>query len=648
MQFRSGFKTGILFLSFWAACSFCTAQKSLTDTVVPLKEVDVSAARLNEFSVGTKIVRVDSTDIATCKTLSLADMLNTLSLVAVKSYGAGSLATISMRGTGAAHVAVLWNGFSLQSPMNGGTDISLLPVFFADKVTLQYGGAGALFGSGALGGSIHFENKPSFNRGWNISAGGAAGSFDDYSGHFSALFSGKKSVSSTKIFYNTAQNNYPFTNITLSGKPLAKLRHAAIVSTGLLQENYLKIGTNQEINIRIWCQDEQREIPPLMVKPYSNATQDDRFARLSAGWQRTSTKVDLQLRSGLFYDIQHYVNPDINTDALLTSVVSSTDAESSFRPAKGHIINAAMNVTYAQAASDNYSETAIQQTESLFVSWKYVTKNGNLKTAVSLREEAADGNLMNPVPAAGIEWNLFKGFTMYANGSGVYRLPTLNDRYWVPGGNRDLKPEQGWTEELGLRHEIKIKTFSTSYEISAFNSNIHNWIIWLPLDSYWSPRNLLEVWSRGTEAAVNAGFSKKSWLVKVSASINYVKSTNQKSKYENDASVGKQLIYMPQISAFGRLELGWHDLQLIYLHSYTGSRYTTSDNSFFLEPYQTGKVHLSNKFHLSHFTIEIYGNISNIWNTEYQSIAWMPGSGRSFKVGLVLNTYGRFKNSKSK
>ena len=35
-----------------------------------------------------------------------------------------------------------------------------------------------------------------------------------------------------------------------------------------------------------------------------------------------------------------------------------------------------------------------------------------------------------------------------------YRAPTLNERYWVPGGNPALLPEAGWGSEAGLRHQM--------------------------------------------------------------------------------------------------------------------------------------------------------------------------------------------------
>ena len=94
----------------------------------------------------------------------------------IKSYGLGSLATTSFRGGSASHTAILWNGFNLGSPMNGQLDLSLVPVSLANNVSIQYGGAGALWGSGAVGGAILLNSEPEFDQGLTVDAGTAFGS----------------------------------------------------------------------------------------------------------------------------------------------------------------------------------------------------------------------------------------------------------------------------------------------------------------------------------------------------------------------------------------------------------------------------------------------------------------------------------------
>ena len=57
-------------------------------------------------------------------TFSLADMLAHNSPVYIKSHGRGTAATVSLRGTGASHTQVMWNGMSMNSPLFGMMDLS--------------------------------------------------------------------------------------------------------------------------------------------------------------------------------------------------------------------------------------------------------------------------------------------------------------------------------------------------------------------------------------------------------------------------------------------------------------------------------------------------------------------------------------------
>ena len=61
---------------------------------------------------------------------------------------------ISMRGSSPQQVAVRWNGININSFSLGQADFSILPAVAFDEVKVHAGGGSALFGSGAIGGSV--------------------------------------------------------------------------------------------------------------------------------------------------------------------------------------------------------------------------------------------------------------------------------------------------------------------------------------------------------------------------------------------------------------------------------------------------------------------------------------------------------------
>ena len=86
-----------------------------------------------------------------------------------------------------------------------------------------------------------------------------------------------------------------------------------------------------------------------------------------------------------------------------------------------------------------------------------------------------------------------------------YRFPTLNDLYFLPGGNPDLKNEHGFSYDAGVSFDVGKKgVYKLGGSASWFDSYIDNWIVWLPTaKGFWTPKNVKEVHAYGVE--VKAG-----------------------------------------------------------------------------------------------------------------------------------------------
>ena len=70
------------------------------------------------------------------------------------------VASPSFRGTNASQTAVLWNGIPINSMFTGQTDFNTILTGSIDKLTIRSGSGSVPFGSGAIGGSILFDNSP--------------------------------------------------------------------------------------------------------------------------------------------------------------------------------------------------------------------------------------------------------------------------------------------------------------------------------------------------------------------------------------------------------------------------------------------------------------------------------------------------------
>ncbi len=616
------------------------SQSNLSDTTFKLKEVVIIDNRLENFTTGNKIQKIAPSVIQDFYNENLADLLTQNSQLFIKSYGLGSMATTSFRGAGASHTAILWNGFNLQSPMNGQVDLALVPVAFIDNIQLQYGGSGALFGSGAVGGTIHLNNISEFNKGTGFELSKSYGSFKNHRQALNFQISKKKFISSVKLFHLQAKNDFRFINTAQYGNPEDTLENAELLQYGILQENHLKINSKQQVGVRLWYQFIDRQIPSSMTEGSNSSSQKDEFYRVTAEWQRTGDIVSFFARTGFFDNQIIYNNPEISINALSISKTSITEFESNINISQNHLLNIGLNNTYEQAVADNYRIAPDQNRTSIFASYKLHNNKYNWKSLCSIRQELIEGNATPFIPSLGFDGIVIKGLSVKGNISKNYRVPTFNDLFWEDSysrGNPDLKPESGWSEEISLTNKSKFNSFKTEINVTGFNSNINNLIIWLPSDnSIWSPENVKSVWSRGLESSLTINLQLNKTQFQFNVMYNYVLSTNKKTGPGNEQTLEKQLIYVPVHNALCNLAIVYKGFFIRYNHTYTGKRFTTTDNADFLDDYFLGNLFFKKTITLGSIKFNLNAQINNVWNKDYQVMEFRAMPLRYFEVGISL------------
>jgi vitamin B12 transporter len=625
--------------------------RSQTDSIRQLHEIVVGASRSDQFNPGFKIIRLDSGFLAQFSGSNLAEALSYDGSIALKQYGNTGLTSTSFRGASAAQTPIIWNGFNIQSPMYGQVDLSLFPVGTNDKISLQYGAGSTEWGSGAVSGAIVLENEPGFNKGFGLGFNSLMGSFGTYNNLLHLDFGSEKFAASVKAYYNTSENNFSFNNTSIQGAPLIKQTHAWLYNYGSIARLDYKIGNHQLVSINAWYQYSNRQIPPLMIQLKSASFQEDEGYKITAEWKYMFQHSAIKIRSGVFNDQLNYNDSLSALFSRSHSLSSISEIEYSISK-KQTLFQVGVNATYHQASSDGYAMAVQQWHNSLFGLLKWTSSSQKIHLHISLRKEMVDGELIYPtvvvkdetkhykaLPTAGVglDLGLLKWFRIRANAASLYRIPTLNDLYWNPGGNPGLKPEEGISEELTLSLLLKKKNLNFLYDVTGFNRNISNWIIWLPGDYYWSPENILKVWSRGFEHVATVEYIRNKFSVKLSLNYTYTLSTNQKAKSENDASLDKQLIYTPVHQGGAKLMLMYYRWYASYLYSYTGYRYTSEDNLDYLPGFGISKITIGKNTVFKKMEIGIGLSCNNIFNVQYQSVLWRAMPGRSYSVTLKVN-----------
>ena len=591
-----------------------------------------------KISPSYKTTILDSSSIN--NTSNLAELLSQNSTVFIKSYGSGSLATASFRGTGASHTKVQWNGINLNSPMNGQIDFSLFPTFFFSDAEVHHGASGLIDGNGALGGSIIMGNTEIYNKGLSANINQTIGSFGIYTTSLKGAYSNQKWFLETKLYNNVSENNFDYVNSTKANNPAENQINAEVKQLGVQQAIYRKFKTSS-LGMRLWYFNSDRNLPKTMLVSANNENQTDKSFRGLIEWKGLSKKLQYNISSGIVKNDLNYNNELANIYSKNKSYLSDNIINTKLYLNNNFTLKNNVNIRYESAKADGYNENYTRFNNSWLIGVNKKIKRLDIDLYNRL---IMVGNELKPVaPSLGIRYQVLNKEVLYLKtNSGInYNYPTFNDLFWNPGGNKDLEPEEAKMSEIGLKFVKKTAKTTIDAEVTAFYSEVTNWIIWQPTEfGYWSPNNLKTVENKGIESEITSSLKIKNIKIKNKISYAYTKSTNKKSESNLDNSLNKQLIYVPFHKFNYTLNIAYKEFALNYNYNYTGQRFTTSDNNWYLPANFISNISLAKGFKVNQKTkIITILKVSNILNQNYQSIAYraMPGRNYLFSLNLYFN-----------
>jgi iron complex outermembrane receptor protein len=177
--------------------------------IIAIAEVNVSDVPLKNFS-HTQSVTVLNDSILERNGTSLTTLLNYNSVLYFKENGLGMVASPAFRGTTAQQTAVIWNGININSQFNGQTDFNTISSQDFDNVTVRAGGGSSIYGSSAIGGSIHLNNTLHFGNEFRNEFQTSYGSFNTFGANYKLSASNEKVSLQAGISMNSSENDYEF------------------------------------------------------------------------------------------------------------------------------------------------------------------------------------------------------------------------------------------------------------------------------------------------------------------------------------------------------------------------------------------------------------------------------------------------------
>ena len=601
-----------------------------TINIAPFKLIE------NRSSPSYKTTNFDSANINNAN--NLAELLSNNSTIFIKSYGSGSLATVSFRGTGASHTKVQWNGINLNSPMNGQIDFSLFPTFFFDDAEVHHGASGLIDGNGALGGSIIMNNQETYNKGLSASLNQSIGSFGIYTTASKGAYSNQKWFLETKLYNNVSENNFDFINTSKIDKPTENQINAELKQWGVQQAIYRKFK-NSSLGTRLWYFNSNRNLPRTMLVSENNENQTDKSFRGLIEWKGLARNLQYRISSGFVKNDLNYNNDLAKIYSINKSYLSDNNVNIKLYLNNNFTITNNVNVKYESAEADGYNENHTRFNNSWLFGLNKKIKRIDIDFFNRL---IMVGKELEPIaPTLGVRYKILtKEFLYIKANTGInYNYPTFNDLFWNPGGNENLKPEEAQMSEIGFNFIKNSAKTTINTEITGFYSEVKDWIIWQPTEfGYWSPNNLKKVENKGIESTITTSSIISKLTIKNRISYAFTESTNKKSGNTQDNSLNKKLIYVPFHKFNYTLNLYYKSFTLNYNYNYTGERFTTSDNNWYLPANFISNIYIAKQFKLNQKTKAVATfKVNNILNQDYQSIAWRAIPGRNYSFSLSFN-----------
>ncbi|MBS1647507.1 MAG: TonB-dependent receptor [Bacteroidetes bacterium] len=633
-----GIKINIRFLVFalWGSCVY--AQK--LDTL-RLNEIPIISSRIQKSTENFYSIKIDSVLRSQFLNYNMAQLLLQQNAGLVKAYGPGNIASLGIRGSTAQQTAVVWNGININSPTLGQTDISLLPVGFFNNISLQKGALSSYWGSGAMAGVLNIQSAAPPIKGIIAQASTSYSSFKNSVQWASIQYGSDKISSTTKLLGNFSQNRYPYYSNTDSSQIKTTQQHAQMQQLGFLEDINYKINTHQQIGAHIWWQNTNRQVPYTTSALQQNATQTDKTLRTMIDWNLQHQKVSANAKAAWFNEAIIYNNTTSNIYSNNRFNTFALDADAQYKINTQWVINLATSNMMSWAYSPNFTSQKQLLKNALFENISRQCKNHFFKINFYARQELF--NTQTFMPTAGLTTNMrvLSWLIWSMNMGTVYRYPTLNDLYWTPGGNPNLKPEQGYSGETSLQVHKQYRYFSISETATLFSRSIHNNIMWLPgRNGIWSPTNILQVWSRGMETNTELKYKNKNWRIQVQALSNYILSTT----LPKNNTQYLQMPYVPMYSGSASFCIEYKNILFRSAYTYTGYRYLSSDNYSYLKPYSLIDIRLAKTFFIQKLMLHIFVEVNNLLNQNYQSMMQYGMPLRNYGAGLIVQYHYQSKN----
>ena len=587
---------------------------------VSIKAITIHAEPLRYAWSKSYTSTIEAENIPIAGIQNTAAILSRAANIFIRQYGPGTLATAHIRGASSNQTAIVWNGVPIQHPMLGLLDLSTLQPSLHEKTSVLKGSPSAIYGSSAIGGVIHMQNhQPKDDRSFSFT--GSLGSFGLQSTALEGSIRRKSWALSSKTLLFSTNNDFPFKRFNTD--QTERLPHAQQRQLHHITSVYYTPHDRQKTSFHWWYTDMDRQIPPTTTQRVSAATQKDHSHRLSVQHdQRIKTNQRLQLVGGYTREGIHFVDS-----------LGGVDSDTRFSTGYGEVTWSLFhkrstwfvttNMQYAVVESGGNYATNPDDTR-LGLTGGFAHRMGEFWLRATALQQIWNSNAIPLIPSVQLGWQPVEHLEITTTAQKAYRLPSLNDLYWVPGGDPAMRPESGWSFEQNLDWKIlRHSGWEVALQQATFLRNVDNWIQWAPKTGspLWAARNLERVKTYGLESKIDLSRNLENASFGVEAQYQYVSSTYQGQESVPGLQLGNQLPFTPEHLWTTAVSATLKKHRLSYTHQWTRAQETNLNYDLANITYEGHTLIGDQQF--------TWGAVlENVWNRSYRIWDNRPMPGR--------------------
>lgn len=560
--------------------------------------------------------------------------------IELRDYGGpGSLNLFSFRGLGPMRNVIILDGIPLTSSQTGVFDISSIPIFPGQQITMDLGGGSSINGSGAMSATLDIATHGSLDTSFASVLGGL-GSFGEQTLRLQGGMGNKQTSFMANVEGMTYSGDYPiaFQPAGAMSQIIDERKNAGNSKVNVFARAS-HVFEESRVKVSLWTSfvDGKRGIPGAVL----TGKLEDSEAFLK--------EKDLMIAGS--------INAVISSKSVLNIKASMRSSESFFRdPFAFYAGNDGAKFLFLT------KEVFSQAEHSLIFGPEAMLKSGIMFSHADLRGEllqpfAGD----NPTRSSGafflrslldleeheidvgvradmysdqqgpaisghfaIAHEILKDFTVSAKLTRDFRVPTFNELYYLNYGTQFLKPEISMGIDIGCIYAHE----RINAQFSVYHMRIQDQILAIPISPVqWSARNIGMVWSSGIEASLGITIPEISGAMQ----INYA-FKDALDKGSDSETFNTSLPYIPRhtISYSMYSDFSTHAFGIML--SAIGERFGMMGElpDGILKPVFLINPHAEYRVKIFDGQLRIRGEIRNLLNEEYQMILNFPLPGRSF------------------